>query len=286
MDGLRAAHRVCAHVGAACAQIRNAARRVQRARDGDEPARSQPRLAAASRSRSQRVATEPRTPLAGTSHRSAPGANAAATASALSEPATRNQTSSRPVEALERKRYPVRRRLRRVVHRHRHGVGDALRRVVREQRRDVTVRTDAEQDHVELALAELTDGRRVRGGARLGAGAGVRPLDPEDLAAVQAELRQARVVVLGVVAVRVAGRQVPLVAPPHVDLRPVHGAAPRGLEQRREDRRPHRPAGQGHLGHAARRHGLDAPPRGTGPPPRPTGSASTGGPRPWARRRS
>ena len=77
------------------------------------------------------------------------------------------------------------------------------------------------------------------------------PGDPVDLRRVEAERAEAGLVVLGVVAVGVPGREVALVPPPDVHLRPVDGVAGGDPAERGDEVRAHRPAGQRDVRHAA-----------------------------------
>ena len=225
------------------------------------------RSAAASVSTSQRVRSTPCTWAAGVVSNGAP-VDAPPHGVRLVGPADEEPDLARPLEALAGQRDPGRRRLGGVVHGDRGGVGRRRGRVVREERGDVPVGADAEHHDVEQRRRRAGAGRRrtpARSPRRrvAGVGAGTRCT----LRRVEPERVEPGGVVLGVVAVGVAGGQVALVAPPHVHLRPVDRVARRDRAQRGDDLRAHRPAGQRHVGDAARRLRVDEghdEPRGGG----------------------
>ena len=184
-------------------------------------------------------------------HRAVVGEGAGHGASALSSPETTNQTSRVRLRAVK-----VR------VIRSGGGFGEPVTgtamvvgvelREAREQRRDVTVRAEAQQDQVELAAAvrpQLLSVRRSSGrhvGVRLvGRRHGVHPrrVGPDHVEQVQLDA--------AVVAVAGVGRHVALVAPPEVHLRPVHGRPESSCASGPVDLGRDGPAGQRDRGHPA-----------------------------------
>ena len=221
---------------------------------------------AASVSSRNSVRCRPRAPAAGTC--TGPASDrASATAPAFSCAGGQDPDLPGRVDRRQRQRQPRRRRLRRAAHRdHRPVV--VQRRHAREQRRDVALGADAQQQDVErghraviFRRGRLAQPRRVAGRRRLGfaavRAAGRRHgVDPGRIDVDVIEQGGARA---GLVPLLVPGRLEPLVPPPDVHVPPVHRVAGRGRRELGEHGGADPAAGEHQRGGAAGRGRVHQP---------------------------